>query len=342
MAKNPKIEFFKIDLQPINNPDLAFRDLFRKNYELHQDRNSENVDDNALMIDFLRHFFSRIDTGVVLNRSKRKAFKARYFGEDAENNNVHLMSQNNIIYGIIKGGEYDTGKYLGQIDDPDSEEERLEANKLITDDFYFLLYTPLDKSIGVLILQTYTRDNINDIFKPFIEKLFKVNGITNKATSSVFMPKALQNRFRNNSVVKTFVYSNRFIVNAMDQQTIQTGDFTVKVEITSHGDQVNLNNLPWWKRVLGRTNINIAQDVDRQLATFMNQNGYLQSQVAESTPTKFQLDDNDFEIKPTIFLRNNINLEENGIPLFDELHQFALQTLNESVIPDIYPEDDLL
>jgi len=341
MAKNPKIEFFKIELQPINNPNLTFKDLFKRNYQSFENRDIANITRNDLMVDFFRHFFHRIDTGIVVNESKRKAFKAKNFGDDLENNSIHLMSRRNIIHGIVKGGEYDTGKYLGEIDDPNLNEQRLGANKLITDDFYFLLYTPLDKNVGILVLQTYTRDNITDIFKPFIEKLFKTRSISNKATASLFMPKALQERFRNNSVVKSFVYSNRFIVNAMDQQTIQTGDFTVKVEITSHGGQVTLNNLPWWKRILGQANVNIS-DNDRQLNTFDNQAGYLQSQVVESTLTKFELDDNDFEIKPTIFLRNNINLEENGIPLFSELHDFVLDTLFSSVIPEIYPEDDLI
>jgi hypothetical protein len=294
------------------------------------------------MVDFFRHFFFKIDTGVVKNEAKRKAFKAKYYGDNAENNNASLMSENNIIHGVIKGGEYDTGKYLGEINDPDADEQRLEATKLITDDFYFLLYTPLNNSIGILVLQTYTRDNINDIFKPFIEKLFKVTGITNKATASIFMPKIIQERFKNNSIVKKFVYSNRFVVNAMDQQTMQTGSFTVRVEITSHGDQVNMNNLPWWKRILGRSNINISEENNMQLEAFANQNGYLQPQVAQSTPTMFELDDNDFEITPTIFLKNNINLEENGIPLFDELHDFVLDTLYTTVIPEVYPEDNLM
>ncbi len=342
MAKNPKIEFYKIRLTPINEDSLTFRDLNCHIYKSFDNRElPENINDGQLMADFFRHFFFKIDGGAIVNESKRKAFKAKYSRENLEENTIHLMSERNIIYGVIKGGEFDTGKTLGVVDNPNAEERRLNRNQLITDDFYFLLYTPLDKNVGVLILQSYTRDNVTDIFKPFIENLFKLRGISNKATASIFMPEAIQNRFKRNSIVKKFVYSNRFLVNEMHEQTMQAGDFTINVEIKSHGDQINLNNLPWWKRVLGESLLRVTSQEQRQLETFNLQKGYIKANVGEGTPTKFSLNEEEIEIKPTIYLSNHINLEDNGVPLFDELHEFSLQTLVNEVMRDIYPEDFL-
>ena len=51
------------------------------------------------------------------------------------------------------------------------------------------------------------------------------------------------------------------------------------------------------------------------------------------------LDDDSIKIKPTIFLQNYITLQENYIPIWKELEDFALKTLVEIVIPEVYPED---
>ncbi len=347
MAKNPKIEFYTLKLNPIRENEVTFGELFQKEYLDQRAENGISNDDiipadEDLMIDFFRYFFLKIDLGVVRNNAKRKAFIAkRHIGDAEINNTIFLQSEHNIIHGRIKGGEFDTGKYLNEIDNPDEDSQPLNASHLITDDFYFLLYTPLDKSVGVLILQSYTKDNISDIFRPFIENLFKRRYQTNKATSSLFMPYEMQRDFKNNSIVKSFLFKNRFVVSEVHEQTLQEGDFTISVEIKSNGNQVNLNNLPRWRRILGEAILRVPSQEQRTLDTFTTQRGYIQDPEITSNPTKFSLDDNNLEIKATIYLANYINLEENGVPIWQELEAFAIQTLNEEVKPEIYPEDYL-
>ena len=349
MSKKPKIEFYKINLHKIVEGDLTFRTIFTSLYKanklvLNIDENVENLNptDNELMVDFYRHFFANIASDTVKNESKRKAFKVKsHQGENSPNGTVILNSDQNIIQGIIKGGEFDTGKDLSELNNPDAETQKLGANKLITDDFYFLLYTPLDKNIGILMLQSYTKDNIADIFRPFIENLFKVLRLTNKSTTSIFMPKNMQEDFKNASVVKSFVYKNHFIVSDIQDETFQTGEFTINVEIKSNGNQINLNNLPWWRRKLGESILGIPSQEQRSLETFNSKRGYIKSNIGENNPTKFTLDADNIEINATIYLSNYINLEENGVPLWDELKDFVIETLNDDVKPEIYPEDYL-
>src|SRR5688572_8986543 len=142
MSKKPKIEFYVIDIHPILEDNDIIRNIFRKIYLenlllINPDVNIENLEilDDALFTDFFRHFFSQIDQGVVRNESKRKAFKAYQANAgEAINESIVFSSVENLIHGIIKGGEFDTGKHLSEIDNPESEIERLGANKLITDD----------------------------------------------------------------------------------------------------------------------------------------------------------------------------------------------------------------
>lgn len=349
MAKKPKIEYYRLDLHTSNDDEVTFRSLFSSIRLSHHQtlEGNENLTElvssnDELMIDFYRHFFQKLGQGNLKFERKNKAFSVRPDNQNQSSIDVlKLESSENYIHGIIKGGEYNTGKSLGEVDSPDSKLEKLPNGKLIADDFYFLLYTPLDKKVAVLVLQSYTKDHISDVFRPFIEHLFKISGLTLKATTTSFMPKTMQEEFKNNSIVKSFVYSNPFIYNGIEGQTLMDGDFTINVEIKSHGNQVNLSNLSSWRRKLGQAILGIPEQENRSLATFNKKKGYIKSSEGINNPTKFSLDDNDFEIKATIYLENEINLEDNGVPLWDELEEYVITAMNMEVKPEIYPEDYL-
>ncbi len=346
MAKNPKIEFYKIILSPSREErNITFKDVLLKKELLQRDVDLENtlpIADNQIMPFLLESFIANIDGVAQINEPKRKAFYIKQSGEELINRSITPLFERNIIHGKIKGGSFDTGKYLDEINNPGDGTEALGLTKLLSDDFYFLLYTPLNKRRGILIVQTYTQDSIVDVFKPFIERLFKVNGISNKAVSSIFMPVVMQNQFKEQSVVKKFEYKNEYILPAIAEEGIAENEFTINVTISSHGNQINLANLPVWKRVLGRTLFNLPETEERQIDTFNARHAYIQGGFDNVNPTRFSLDTDNIEIKPTIYLNNFIHVEANGTPDWDELHNFALETLTDIVIPEVYPENYLV
>lgn len=343
MTKNPKIEFYTIKIHPAKSDELSFRDIFSSLYNENRVRKVETdeIQANDLFNSFFKHFFSKMEKGTVKNESKRKAFKSEKKSSTSTNNSIVLKSHHSLIHGRIKGGEYDTGKSIGEIDNNDLASEKLPKNKLITDDFYFLLYTPLKKDVAILMLQSYTKDNIADIFLPFVENLFKINSLSLKATKRLFMPMQMQTEFKNNSFVESFVFQNRYVVSDVEEETLQQGSFTIKVEIKAHDKIINLKNLPWWKRKLAETIIKLPKNDERELDTFNKKDGFLVSNNIDGTPTRFELDANNIEIKATILLSNYINLEDNGEPLWDELEKFSIETLENYVKREVYPEDNL-
>lgn len=346
MSKNPKLEFYKVNLNAINPDDfLTFRQVFKKikeDYdEILGEKNSEesNFSDLKLMMDFYRHFFS-VSAGTFKNELKNKAFSVKPATANEEDI-VKLNNSKYFIHGLMKGGEYRTGKSIGEIEDPDKKPEKLTDGKVITDDFYFLLYTPLDSNIGVLILQSYTKDSINDIFRPFVEHLFKVKGLSLKAVTSIFMPKSMQEDFKSNSYIKSFNYSQRILVSGIEDQNILDGEFTVNVEIKALNNNVNLSNLSAWRKRLGNAILGLPNETQRNLSTFDKKKGYINSSEGKSTATPFELDAATIEINPTIFLQNEINLEENGVPIWQELEDFAILTLDSIIKPEVYPDNYL-
>lgn len=346
MSKNPKIEFYKIQLNSIEPEQfITFREIYTRVRENHINEQDLEINlnqipnDNTLMLDFYRHFF-QTSAGTVINENKNKAFSVK--PDTAEVlDKVKIDIDRNIIHGIMKGGEFRTGKSIGEIDDPNKAPERLADMNVITDDFYFLIYTPLDSDTGILLLQSYTKDNINDIFRPFVENLFKVKKLSLKAVTKIFMPISMQEEFKSNSIIKSFRYSNRVVVNGIEDQHVLEGEFTINVEIKAHDKNVNLQNLPIWRQRLGRAILGLPDESQRHLDTFSKKNGYIDSNDGKTTPTKFNLDAAEMEINPTIFLINEINLEENGVPIWQELEDFAYSTLESIIKPEVYPENYL-
>lgn len=347
MTKNPKIEFYKIHLNPTpSNEDVTFKDVFKKIY-LNQnpsfDKNQINeVSDDDLKINFYKYFFNQIDTKFNNDKHKKKAFYAKSeLLDGVPNTPINLSIGDSIIEGLVRGGYYDTGKNLGDIQKPEDDTEELDKNNILLDDFYFSLYTPLDKSLGILILHSYTRDQIADIFLLFIRKLFKVLEFTYNAKSQEFMPREIQDEFKERSIVQKFKFANRVLVNEMEEGVIMNEEFSISIEINSLGGKINLKNLPKWRKKLGEAILGIPSNPERELSTFNKQLGYLKSSNVRSNPTKFELNGENIKLNATIFLENYVRLKENGIPYWEDLKVFAKNTLNNRIKPEVYPEDYL-
>lgn len=342
MSKKPKIEFYEIHLKPTKaDGNITFRDLFT---EIYNNKNPESkkklLSDKLLMQTFLAQILNRTKDKFKDNNQKKKAFYVKT-NKSGLNDSLKFGTQNDIIHGLIKGGPYDTGKEEADINNPEGENKKFKRTTILLDDFYFLLYTPLDKNIGVLILQNYTSDQIADIFVPFVKSLFKVEKYSYKAIVKEFMPKEMQDDFKQTSSIKKFVFSNQYLVSDMDKGTKSSGKFTVQISISASDADVNTNNLSFWKSVFRKVSIKVPGNENRVVESFAKQNAYIKDNTSVSNPTVFSLDDELLKIKATIYLQNHIGLEENRTPKWKELERFAQKTLKESVIPELYPESDL-
>ncbi|MCL9768896.1 hypothetical protein NAT47_00525 [Flavobacterium sp. HXWNR69] len=340
MARNPKIEFFKIKLNATKSDEnITFRDLFTGIYNTKNPKNNkDNLSDKILMKTFLQHIFTNISGKFKVDNSKKKAFYVKGSAKD-QNDSVKLGTDNYIVHGLVKGGPYDTGKEEGDLNNPLGENKKLKKATILLDDFYFLLYTPLDKGIGILILQNYTSDQIADIFKPFVKGLFRVEKKSYNAYLEEFMPIEMQKDFKENSAIKKFVFSNQYLISDLDEDVKSTGKFNIQLTVSSSDTNINVNNLSLWRKVMRKIKFDVPGNEPRFIESFNKQSAYIKDETAKSNPTKFSLDDDLLKIKATIYLENYIGLEENRIPKWKELEKFAQETLKEIVIPEVYPED---
>ena len=114
MAKNPKIEFFIININSYKKEKPTFRDLFTELYSIKKSKNTrDNIDNSILMNTFLQYVFDKISGKYKVDNQKKKAFYIEKEKKKHLSKNIKFLSEKHIIHGLIKGGEYDTGKEEG-------------------------------------------------------------------------------------------------------------------------------------------------------------------------------------------------------------------------------------
>jgi hypothetical protein len=162
MAKHsPKVEVFQLS---ILSPDekINFQDLMKRLI-------SKDASGNVFY-DFFNYFINKLDTEKYYTDKKKAmtVYKQNLSTDSMANETITLHSNEHIIQGIVKGGIFGRKRFNSNINSKDEITE-IPADNVIGDDFFFLLYTPLDFHSGILIIQSYQDSSIRDIFLKFIK-----------------------------------------------------------------------------------------------------------------------------------------------------------------------------
>lgn len=302
--KNPKIEVYKIILSPTNekNKDLiSFRELFISKYDL-----DEKTKDKKIFNAFFEDIFKPSDYNE--NDKLRKAFRL--------SKDITINSSDFYIHGVMEGGAYDVGKTAGNRRTK-RESRKFGKDIIIQDDFYFLLQTQLDRKVGILIMQTYGQENIDDIFKPFIKKLFRKPGLTYEAIISPLIPKSIEEMAKTTAIVSELNYQTQNIrINQLSDDKLDKleGKFNLKITLTPVDGSVPLSQLNKWKKIIGKSLLRLP-DNEMILEDFNSKTGYIRSKSLKN-PARFEIDQESIKIKPTLYLEkvDDVVLEENGTP----------------------------
>lgn len=321
MSKNAKLDVYRVKLAPSSEErkkNYSFREFFIAKYGL-----KETATDKQIFNAFFKDVFKSSEYNE--DEKRRKAFRL--------SKNVTKKEESFVVHGVVEGGPYDSGKTTGNRKTK-RESKKISKNIIIQDDFYFLLQTKLDEREGILILQTYSQDRIDDIFKPFVKKLYKYTGQTYNGIISAFVPESIKDMAKETAFVKELNYQAKNLkINQLsdDKKDKLEGKFNLKITLTSLDNSIPLPTLNKWKKMLGHSLLKLPQN-EMTLESFNSKTGYLKSDSIKN-PARFEIDKDRIEIMPTIFLEkvDEVALEENGIPVWDSLKKYCL----ESLLPDL-------
>jgi len=328
--KNAKIEIYKVLLSPSSEKRkefYSFREFFIKKYDL-----PEKTSDNKIFTKFFTEMF-KLNSDYNEHEKKRKVFRL--------SKDITKKEDSYIVHGVIEGGPYNVGKTTGNRLTK-RESKPLGKNIVVQDDFYFLLQTRLEKRVGILILQRYGNDSIDDVFKPFIKKLFKLTGQTYDAVVAGHLPKSFAEIAKQTAIVSELNYqTSNLIVNQIseDGKDKLSGKFNVKIIITPVGASIPITGLSKWKKIINKAIFKFPEN-EMDLESFNSKAGYVKSPTLKN-PARFEIDKDSISIQPSIFLEkvDDVIIEENGVPDWESLKKYCIEELLPELELEIYGKD---
>ncbi|WP_017732755.1 hypothetical protein [Nafulsella turpanensis] len=338
-AHNPKLDIYKIYLRPTDSDNnKTFKNLLIS--KLYGSIDESNWPDNsAIFQDLLEAFINEIDADdFILDERASKAFTAYDTDQGAELSPIKIHSNQFILEGIVEGGRYNQRRGKSAIGAKD-DKEYLDNQSVILDHYYFFLYLPFDHNIGIFMVQSYTQDHIRDSFQKFLRDFLATEGFY-KIKFDSYCPEQIIEQYKSGSVVKKFSFTSDVLLNELSNSPADqiTEEFTIKIEAKSAtGHNFTLDYVGRILNLLRGAEFNTGSNT-KSLEEF-NTRVFLENTDTEKGA--FYDISRGLDIKPTIYLENRIQLDQNGIPDFQELKQFCFNLLNQILI-EIRPEDGII
>jgi hypothetical protein len=343
MAHEPKLEIYKLKLKDKEEGrPTHLRELLRKKFNEYPPKDFPGLARPIQPADILNIFFAdlinQIDKeGFNKNEHKKKGFTiASLMTEGGRQADIKSFSDSSILLGFLEGGKYGRKRSLKDIDHK-SQGTSIEIKHVVGDKFYFLLYTPLDESTLIVMIQGYTETRIADVFVKFLQGYFKYQ---KKIICEVehFIPKSLRDRYIRNATFKSMSFSSGWKIRGNFDNDFQERDYDleVRIVITDKSDQkARHKSFRQFFQGLARSTFKLIDTEEKPLEDFGAKRAKMESRGKEF-PINF--DDED-EIRPTILLTNEgIRIEEGLIPNFDDVDKYCKELLLE-IKDEINPQN---
>lgn len=332
MSHEPKLTVFTIRLKPVKkNVENSNRFLFKN---LIGETNSSELEDSYIYTELFRKFIHSLDTPEMYSEpNSKKCMTANQVDiEDPDvNPNILIHSEKGIIEGKVEGGTY--GKKRKKTSTIDkSNKDNVNEGDAITDDFYFLLYMPLQSNKIVLMLQSYSDDRIDSVMKKFCHDFFSFKSVFHKPEITRFVPQAIIHDFKKESTVSSIMFSTEIAGETLLESTQITNgkNYNVTVRVTptkkdftidEFNEVINPIQKTFFTRLL-------------TLGDFTKRKGTLKDSTTDKT-SPFDLGSS-FDIQPIILLSKYIEINHDETD-FIRIKNYCLFLL-EDIKKEIYTQ----
>ncbi len=322
----PKLEIYKIILKGKTETQRrpAFRDFFRTRPEyLTLKPPIENEDIFRI---FHQNFFKNIDQPAYKkNEKKLKGFTIAY--DNSTGTRLSKISSpinaNEVIHGVLDGGLYGRTRNLSKVTST-VDRTPILVDHIVTDQFYFLLYTPMDYNTGILMIQGYSDIKISDIFRKHLQDYFKTSEI--KCDFEYYLPDVFREKYLNGATLSTFTFTSGWHVSGgFDEDLPKEFDFNVKIEITDKDPKVPIKYYDRLMMALKSSFFNI-NNVKKSLRDFQSEGTKIRTREGKNIPIQME----DQEIRPVILLNNvGVSIESGHNPAFTKVNEYCRKILEE-------------
>lgn len=332
MAHEPKLEVYKIYTKPfLTTEHPSFGNFLQRNF-LTEDKELTPAEGFKQL---LQKLIASIDTNFVLNSTNKKGLRIDESADGLEKS-IKIRSAKQIIYGTIKGGRYGQNRSIGYTNNPKKKYTKVAQTDIVMDTFYFLLYTPFKSNKGVLMIQSYTDDQINDVFINWLKENLSGKGYF-RPTMETYCPTKLQEEFKNSSAVRELKFTKDILISGIETEDgISTEEFSINISIRAKDEGKKISKFQSFVKTARALRFGKKEN-PLPLEDFNKQIGVLYNGSHQSS---FELD-GAINIKPTIYLKEKIKLQDDETPDWKSLHDYCLDLLEE-IKDEVYPENNEL
>lgn len=332
---SPRLTILKIVLSHKEEVDFSFKQAICEKYNI-----EFAVEDDKVFENYAKNFYLALDQDefVVPHAGKKKGISLKKSRDGLVKNNERIVlspeeianklvfhSSEDILEGIIIGGVYGRPRNARQLRNKNNR-KAVNKDDVITDDYYSLLYLPMNHNIGYLLLQYYPDITIKNEITEFIRKTLRNKRDQYNVEFSYYCSKEMNEEFSSNSILDHLTFATPFVngdvIDANNElREQQVNDVVLKVEVSSPSDKpVPFLQIPQFLQKVLNINLNnkAARDYRSRTGTIKN--------VKTGNTTTFEIDA-DLKIRPIIYLYKEINVSEDGIPNFVELKEYCFSKL---------------
>lgn len=330
MAYDPKLTVYTITIKPTNvRIQNSNRWLFRN---IIGEANDNDLEDSYIITEVFGRFIRALDTPEMFSDNKsKKCITANQPNIENENvsPNITFSSENCIIQGVIEGGSYGRRKNKTNTLNK-TEKSDVSERDAITEDFYFMLYMPLESNKMILMVQSYTSDSIDSVMNKFWGNFFSVQSTFYKPQIKRFVPHSIVEDFRTNSTVSSFQFSTEMLGETLleNTSTETTRNFKITVQVTPTEEDLTLAEYENTVQPLQETLFTRLM----KLGQFTKKKGVLKDNVTNLT-SQFDLGST-FEIQPSIILSKYITINQDESD-FERIRNYCTSLL-EDIKQEVY------
>ncbi len=322
----PKLEIYKIILKGKTeiHKRPTFRDFFRTRPEY--SKLKPIIENEDIFRVFHQDFFKNIDQPAYnKNEKKLKGFTVAYdTSTGARLSKISSpINAGEVIHGVLDGGMYGRTRNLSKVTST-VDRTPILTDHIVTDQFYFLLYTPIDYNIGILMIQGYSDIKISDIFRKHLQNYFKTS--TMKCDFEYYLPEVFREKYLNGATLSTFTFTSGWHVSGgFDEDLPKEFDFNVKIEITDKDPKVPIKYYDRIMMALKGSFFNI-NNVKKPLRDFESEGTKIRTKEGKNIPIQME----DHEIRPVILLNNvGVSIESGHNPAFADVNKYCRKILEE-------------
>lgn len=335
MAINPKLEFYRFKLNHKKDDTKTFRNFAVE--ELNSRRNSSEL---QLLTKYLNHFLKSLNEKHAQDERLKK--EITLIKKSSANKHLNhrpvIMSDHNIIHGVINGGPYGRDGILAAKHDKE-DSTPLGRDKSVLSYFYFLLYIPLDHTEGCFIIHSNSTENsVTQLFRNFVGKIFRGSSYY-KSRCEPFCPKSFQDEFKKGATLQSMTFTRSFVENVPNTYGLQhlLDQYEIRIEAVPKNKNILITKATdvrdfFVKKIFGDSSN------PKQLADFDKTKIDTKNTVTKASKV-FQWSNKDNDFVPVIYLNGRMEeMNEDGTPDFTELHKLCVSYFQSEVLPEIRPD----